>query len=70
MLEKIKYLTSKILIVDDKPANVLLLEKILKQQGYQSIQSTTDSRRAAKIYRQYKPDLVLLDLKMPHLDGF
>lgn len=59
-----------ILIVDDEPMNVLLLKEILKSEGYTHIHGTTDSREALLLYQQHQPDLVLLDLQMPHLDGF
>jgi putative two-component system response regulator len=63
-------LDASILIVDDEPANVLLLEKLLASQGYRHVSATTDPRRAIEIYRAQPPDLVLLDLSMPELDGF
>jgi DNA-binding response OmpR family regulator len=61
---------SKILIVDDEPANVKLLHQMLEQAEYKSIRTTTDSREVVEIYQEFQPDLVLLDLNMPHLDGF
>jgi putative two-component system response regulator len=61
---------ARILIVDDEPANVLLLERILKRDGYQQVRSTTDARRALPMFQELAPDLVLLDLRMPHMDGF
>jgi len=61
---------AKIFIVDDIAANTKLLEKMLKQAGFTQIRSTNDSRQAVPIYIEFQPDLVLLDLKMPHLDGF
>jgi putative two-component system response regulator len=61
---------ASILIVDDQPANVLLLEKVLHAAGYHALRSTTDSREVARLYQESPPDLVLLDLSMPHLDGF
>ena len=61
---------ARILIVDDEPANVLLLEKLLKAQGCSRLTSTTDPREALEIYRATPQDLVLLDVRMPHLDGF
>jgi putative two-component system response regulator len=63
-------LKSKIMIVDDQAANVLFLEKFLRQEGYTLIRSATDSRLALEIYLDFKPDIVLLDLNMPHMDGF
>ena len=59
-----------ILIVDDQPANVSLLEKILAGSGYENLTSTTDPRAVEELVRSAKPDLLLLDLQMPHLDGF
>ena len=60
---------SKILIVDDNTANVLLLEKMLKIAGYTNIKTLTDSREILKLYSIYKPDLILLDFRMPFIDG-
>ena len=62
--------TAKILIVDDEKANVLLLEMILEDAGYKNVHSTTDARQALPIFLKIRPDLVLLDLSMPHLNGF
>jgi signal transduction histidine kinase len=61
--------TAKILIVDDEPTNVRLLERLLQATGYRNLESTTDSRRVLELYRAFRPDLILLDLLMPHLDG-
>ncbi|MGH2720190.1 MAG: HD domain-containing phosphohydrolase [Actinomycetota bacterium] len=61
---------NRILIVDDQPANVALLERLLAQGGYTQIASTTDPRNVTRMYREFEPDLILLDLNMPHLDGF
>ena len=60
----------KILIVDDEKANVRLLEMTLEDAGYSNVHSTTDSLEALALFRSIGPDLVLLDLAMPHLDGF
>ena len=59
----------KILIVDDNAANVLLLEKMLKISGYNNIETLTDSREVVDVSNSYKPDLILLDFRMPYLDG-
>ena len=61
---------AKVLIVDDEPSNVRLLERILEMFGGTHLRSTTDSRDALPLYLEFEPDLVLLDLHMPHLDGF
>ncbi|HEX8237776.1 MAG TPA: HD domain-containing phosphohydrolase [Abditibacteriaceae bacterium] len=61
---------ARILIVDDEPANVRYLEVILQQAGYKNIQVTTDAREALPRFNEFQPDIVMLDLNMPHLDGF
>ena len=60
---------AKILIVDDEPANVLLMERLLQDSGYHNLSTTTDARKVLGLYREFGPDLILLDLMMPHLDG-
>jgi putative two-component system response regulator len=66
----IDFLNAKILIIDDEQANILLLEDILDNEGYTQFKSLQDSRHALETYKQFRPDLVLLDLNMPHYDGF
>ena len=61
---------ARILIVDDESANVRLLERVLEREGYTHLRSTTDARQALPLYTESRPDLVLLDLAMPHVDGF
>ena len=60
----------RILIVDDEKANIRFLEIILQQAGYTNVHSTTDARQSLALFRDVQPDIVLLDLAMPHLDGF
>src|SRR5438477_8236262 len=60
----------KILVIDDEPANAELLELILADTGYKHVMAITDSRLALEICRTSEPDLILLDLMMPHVDGF
>ena len=60
----------RILIVDDEVANVQLLERLLQRTGYADLQSTTDPRAVLPLAATFQPDLILLDLHMPHLDGF
>jgi putative two-component system response regulator len=62
--------TSRILIVDDQPSNVMLLEAILQEEEFTSCRSLTDSRQVLSTFVEYVPDLILLDLQMPYLDGF
>jgi putative two-component system response regulator len=57
----------RILVVDDQPANVVLLQKILARAGYDRVEGITDPR---ELPARMTPDLILLDLHMPTLDGF
>jgi len=61
---------AKILIVDDEESNVKLLNRLLTKAGYAEIVATVDSREALPLFTQFEPDLVLLDLNMPHPNGF
>jgi putative two-component system response regulator len=61
---------ARILVVDDERVNIVLLERILEQDGYHNVKSVTDPSAAAALYDEFEPDLVLLDLHMPKLDGF
>ncbi len=59
-----------ILIVDDQESNVLLLRRLLEEDGYTCLLTTTDPRAVHDLFLQSQPDLLLLDLLMPHLDGY
>ncbi len=61
---------AQILLVDDHEANVRLLERILQQAGYTNLRRTTDPRQVLPLFAEAQPDLIVLDLHMPHLDGF
>ena len=60
----------KILIVDDEPANVALLQEILVENGYARMEALRDSKLALEACKKFQPDLILLDLMMPPPDGF
>jgi putative two-component system response regulator len=60
----------RLLIVDDEPANVRLLTSLLRSWDYTDLHATTDSTEAPELFRTLRPDLLLLDLMMPRLDGF
>ena len=61
---------AKILIIDDEEADIRVLEWALRQARFPNFRSLTDSTKAQKEFDQFQPDLVLLDLNMPDLDGF
>ncbi len=63
-------LNAKILIIDDADANLRLLEELLAREGFTQVISTADSTRAVDLFAAFLPDLVLLDLMMPELDGY
>lgn len=63
------YRNARILIIDDEPTNVELLRRLLERSGFTRLETTTDSREAKSLYVQFRPDLILLDLHMPHKDG-
>ena len=60
---------ARILIVDDEDANIEILQRILSRAGFTRIESTNDSREVGALYIEHRPDLILLDLHMPHMDG-
>ena len=59
----------KILIVDDERLSVGMLENLLKARGYSRVMGLTDSRQALETCATFDPDLILLDLIMPNVDG-
>jgi putative two-component system response regulator len=69
MSKRLVFTRARILIIDDEPANVEMLRRMLERSGLSRIQTTTDPREATRLYIEFRPDLVLLDLHMPHLDG-
>ena len=61
---------ARILIVDDSSVNTLLLERMLRGAGYTNVTVTTDPCTVVGLYREYRYDLIVLDLLMPIMDGF
>ena len=70
MVDSAAILNARILIVDDLPANVRLLELILRGHGYACVATTMDPSQVCGLHRDHRYDLILLDLQMPGLDGF
>ena len=70
MISEKDILNASILIVDDQEANIILLEQLLRQIGYQHITSTTDPTSVSALHYGNCYDLILLDLLMPCMDGF
>ena len=62
--------SARIMIVDDEPANLKLLDKMLTGQGYAQLVLVQDPREVIQRYQEARPDLILLDINMPHLDGY
>ena len=60
---------SRILVVDDVEGNVALVRRIFRHAGYRRVRGITDVPEALAICAEWQPDLVLLDLHMPRLDG-
>lgn len=61
--------TANILIVDDQEYNVSLLERILARAGFKHVRSTMDSYQVERLLTELEPDIILLDLHMPGMDG-
>ncbi len=70
MIDKDDILHAAILIVDDQPVNVQLLEFLLSGSGYTNVHSTTDPRQVVGLHEQHHYDLIILDLHMPGMSGF
>src|SRR5580765_5976179 len=62
-------MNSRILVVDDTPANIQVLAATLKEKSYQ-ISVATNGRQALEVVGRVRPDLILLDVMMPEMDGF
>ena len=70
MIAEFAILHARILIVDDQIVNVQLLEQLLSEAGYVNVTSTMDPRTVCAQHAAEPYDLILLDLKMPGMDGF
>ena len=61
---------ARVLLVDDEPANLEFMLRVLEPEGYGAVLAFTDSQGAADRLEELDPDLVVLDIKMPRLDGY
>jgi DNA-binding response OmpR family regulator len=70
MVRTLDILNARVLIVDDQESHVLLLERMLRDAGYTCIESTMDATEVCELHRKNRYAAILLDLKMPGMDGF
>jgi putative two-component system response regulator len=61
---------AKILIIDDQKLHAFFLEKVLKTEGYQIIRCLTEPKQSLDVFWEYHPDIILLNLSIPHVDAF
>ena len=61
---------AKIMIVDDEPINIDVVQAFLEEEKYRNFVTVEDSTRAMKVLEETRPDLLLLDLMMPEVSGF
>lgn len=61
---------ANILVVDDNQTNVVLLTKLLEAEGYLNVEGVLDSRKVVEMYQNNDYDLILLDIRMPYMDGY
>lgn len=59
----------KILLVDDEPLLIMDIKDILEDHGYEIIGEACDGFEAVEMCKKHKPDLVIMDIDMPMLDG-
>lgn len=65
-----EYPDGQILVVDDEEKSADTLERVLRSAGYTRVTSTSDPRKVLALFSDANPDLLILDIHMPHLDGF
>ena len=70
MIDATDILAARILVVDDDPDAASTLAQVLTLHGYGTVETTTDPGSVHGLHRANDYDLILLDLQMPHMDGF
>lgn len=68
--EEANVFAKRILLVDDEEATLVLLQTMLERAGYTNVIAINDSRKVNQVFSSFSPDLILLDVHMPHMDGF
>src|SRR3954463_8511164 len=61
---------ARVLILDDAVANLALLENVLRRLGFKQVRALADARELFTVMADWPPDLLILDLAMPHVSGF
>jgi signal transduction histidine kinase len=64
------YRDARILLIDDHPPMVMLLKKLLEQDGYRSIRTADSAEAALQLLGEYPADMLLVDVNMPGMNGF
>ena len=62
--------TATVMLVDDEPMTLLVVESFLRAEGYENLVVLDDSRQVLDLLAEIRPDVVLLDRMMPHMGGF
>lgn len=70
MITQDDILQARILIADDQRLHALFLKEVLQQAGYQHIECVHDPLKIQKTVAEFRPDLLVLDILMPQIDGF
>jgi CheY-like chemotaxis protein len=70
LVRTLEILNARVLVVDDQESHVLLLQRMLCDAGYTSVDSTMDPTEVCELHRKNRYAAILLDLKMPGMDGF
>jgi len=69
-VDNAKLTSAGILVVDDEQQNISLIERLLEREGFTNVTGSTEPQRVVDLFHEMSPDLLVLDLNMPFLDGF